>query len=172
MNRLAIQSWTLLVLASLCVSAAWSADGRRTAPTPVATASPIDDEGLIAVVNAKAATAAPYNPSSVTVNIPMEQFTNFVVWAEYPRAETLTTDPIVYAWSAAGDEWIGCKDAGGVQAITLADGATDEDDGATWKSTLPSDAIDARGGADVRITVQTAAVASGGGAVRIRIRRF
>ena len=177
-----MKSWKRsLCVAGLCVAAlfalgAITSGGLSVGPfglLEVASSSPIDSQDLVIVPVATAATAAPYQPHTVTVGIPMGKYSGFVVYAEYLRGETLTTDSVSLAWGVLADgSHVQLKTSGGSVTITSADAATDFDDGRTYKRTAPSDQIDALGCPDVKVTVSTAAVSSASGAVRLRVKRF
>ncbi len=134
--------------------------------------SPIDDQWFTGVSSITSATAAPYQPATVTTQLSMVGYTGLVVRARYPRAQTLTTSPVVYIWGLKGSDWTALPDVNGTQSLTLSSATTDCDDGATYKWTLPSNKVDALGATWITVTVATAAVASSGGAVALEVTRF
>lgn len=180
-----MKSWKLSVslglAALLGLAIAWTLLGAATivpgqpsiSAIPVLSSSPIDGQWWEGQ-SLTAATAAPYQPATIssTLHLAMHGYTGLVVRARYPRAQTLTTAAVVYAWGLKGGHWAALRDTGGSQAITLDDAASDVDDGLTFKWTAPSNQIDAIGCTHVVVTVGTPAVASGGGAVSLELTRF
>lgn len=168
--------WILpvLVLAALCAAATISTAAKQPA-SHMSVCGPVSPSWITAVTDGKTATTNPYRPASATgtSSIDVTGFTGLVVRAKYPRAQTLTTDPIVYVWGLKNDTWCALYDSTGRQSITLSDNATtDCDDGTTYKWTLPSDKIDALGCHQVIVTVATAGVASSGGSIPIELTPF
>ena len=73
----------------------------------ICTTSPIDPN-IGGDMNLKAATAAPYQPGTIstTYRVPMEGYTGFVVRAKYARGETITTAAVVRLWGVKGSNYI------------------------------------------------------------------
>lgn len=168
------------ILIAIAALSAWSVFGAATIPTNegrasnlVQTCSPLDAswwEGQALT----AATSSPYQPGSISssLRLPMGGFSGLVVRARYPRAQTISTAPVVLLWGYKGGDWCNLADVNAALTVTLDDAATDADDGATYKWTAPSAKLDALGSTHIVATCSTAGVASGAGAITLEITRF